>query len=112
MNFMDLMHAYFRGERLEALAFILPAGVLLIAFGVLLLRVDRSAFAWGVCVPAVIVGLVLAGTGLGVGLRTPAQVARLEAGFRADAVQQAREELPRMGTAATGGAASCSSAAV
>jgi hypothetical protein len=32
MAFADVMHAYFRGEKLEAFGFILPVGVLLIAF--------------------------------------------------------------------------------
>ena len=34
MNFLEIMNTYFKGERIEALAFILPAGLFLIALAV------------------------------------------------------------------------------
>lgn len=47
MNFTPIMQSYFRGEKLEALFFIIPAGV---ALGVVALRAERGAFAWGIAV--------------------------------------------------------------
>ncbi len=93
---LELMHDYFRGERLEALAFILPAGVALVAVGAVMLRGERDAFAWSLAVPAILFGLALIGTGLGVGLRTPAQVAELVQGLASDPAQMLAAELPRM----------------
>lgn len=96
MPFLEVMHQYFRGEKLEAWFFILPLGVTLIGFGVTALRVERGGFAWGVAVPAILFGLVLVGTGLGVGLRTDGQVAGLERGFGESPAAFVHNELPRM----------------
>ena len=38
MPFLDVMHAYFRGERIEALYFIVPIGLLMVAFAAVGLR--------------------------------------------------------------------------
>ena len=40
-------------------------------------RTIRGGFAWGIAVPCVLFGLVLAGTGIGITLRTPGQAARI-----------------------------------
>ena len=81
MPFLEVMQQYFRGEKLESWFFILRSGLALIGFGVTALRAERGGFAWGVAVPALLFGLVLAATGLGVGLRTDGQVAAFERGF-------------------------------
>ncbi len=96
MSFLDVMHHYFRGEKLEALGFILPLGMLLAAFGVVALKVERSGFTWGAGVPAVVLGVVLMATGLGVGGRTSRQVAELARRFEQEPAAMVREELPRM----------------
>ncbi len=96
MQFLDVMHTYFRGERLEALYFIVPVGLLLIAFAGVTLKAERGGFAWGLAIPLVLFGLVALATGLGVGLRTPAQVADIEAAYAADPSAMVAEELPRM----------------
>lgn len=75
--FLDVLQTYFRGERLEALIFIAPLGLASVAFALMLLRDERTAFTWGVAVPFFILGLALLAVGLGVGLRTPSQVAAL-----------------------------------
>jgi hypothetical protein len=38
MSFLEIMDIYFRGEKLEALWFILPAGILLQTFGAVALK--------------------------------------------------------------------------
>ena len=45
MPFLEIMHAYFRGERIEALYFIVPIGVLMLAFAAVTLRAERGGFA-------------------------------------------------------------------
>jgi hypothetical protein len=96
MPFLDVMHAYFRGERIEALYFIVPIGVAMVAFAAVTLRAERGGFAWGLAVPLVLFGLFAIGIGAAVGLRTTGQVAAIEAGFQSDPRAMVAEELPRM----------------
>ena len=96
MSFFDVMQAYFRGEKLEALCFILPIGLLLLAFGAVALKAERGGYAWGIAIPCFLFGLVLVGTGIGVGGRTSGQVAELERGFAKAPAAMVAKELPRM----------------
>jgi len=96
MSFHEVMQTYFRGEKLEALFFILPVGVLLITLGVVALKAERGGYAWGIAVPSLIFGLVLIGTGIGVGMRTSGQVAELEQSFTKTPASMVKKELPRM----------------
>ena len=86
MDFLTVMHTYFRGEKMEAALFIAPAGLLLIALAVGAWRSETAGFMWGAVIPATIFGLMLTGTGIGIAGRTAGQVAALEAGFTADVV--------------------------
>jgi hypothetical protein len=56
MPFLDVMHAYFRGERIESLHFIVPIGIAMVAFAAVTLRAERGGFAWGLAVPLVLFG--------------------------------------------------------
>lgn len=96
MPFLEIMHAYFRGERVEALCFIVPIGVAMLAFAAVTLRSERGGFAWGLAVPLVVFGLFAIGVGAAVGLRTAAQVAGIESGFQDDPSAMIANELPRM----------------
>lgn len=96
MPFLDVMHAYFRGERIEALCFIVPIGLVMVAFAAVALRTERGGFAWGLAVPLVLFGLFAIGVGAAVGLRTDGQVAEIEAGFKSDPAAMVAAELPRM----------------
>lgn len=78
----EAVNTYFQGEKLEALIFILPVGLLALVFGAWLLTDTPSAFARGVAIPLVLMGLVMTTVGAVVGYRTPAQVAQLQAGLR------------------------------
>jgi hypothetical protein len=93
---LDVMAEYLRGEKLEALVFIVPLGLLSVLFGAWLLTDDRTPFARGVGWPFVVLGLVLTVTGGAVGFRTPAQVERLTAGFAASPEATRAEEQARM----------------
>lgn len=96
MPFLDVMHAYFRGERIEALYFIVPIGITMVAFAAVTLRAERGGFAWGLAVPLVLFGVFAIGVGAAVGLRTAEQVAQIETGFHSDPGVMVGEELPRM----------------
>jgi len=96
MTFTEVLRSYFRGEAVEAWFFILPAGLLLLAVGVAVLRGERTSFDWGLAVPCLIFGLTFLGTGLGVGVRTPSQVRSLVTSYEQDAKAMVAAELPRM----------------
>lgn len=96
MIFLQQMNDYFRGERIEALCFILPAALILFLLAGVALKAEGGAFGVGLAVPLVLFGLVAASTGLAVGLRTPAQVAALQADFAASPPALLEKELPRM----------------
>jgi len=96
MSFIEIMHTYFRGEKLEAFWFILPVGLLLVIFGIVALKAERGGFAWGIAIPCLIFGVVLMGTGIGVGSRTNRQISNIEQGFHEDPAAMVQKELPRM----------------
>lgn len=96
MPFLQTMQAYFRGERLEALFYIGPAGLLLWALALTALKADRGGFGWGLAVPWFVFGLVLVGVGSGVGFRTPSQLEALEKDYAASPRAMVEKELPRM----------------
>jgi hypothetical protein len=96
MSFVEIMHTYFRGEKLEAFWFILPIGIFLVIFGAVALKAERGGFAWGVAIPCLIFGLVFIGTGIGVGSRTNRQISIIEQGFHEDSAAMVQQELPRI----------------
>lgn len=96
LPFLDVMHTYFRGERIESLYFLVPFGLACLTMAGVALKAERGGFGWGLAVPFVLLGLLALGVGGGVGLRTPAQVAQIEAAYNADPAAMLREELPRM----------------
>ena len=96
MPFLEIMNSYFRGERIEALCFIVPIGFAMLAFAAVTLRAERGGFAWGLAVPLALFGLFAIGVGAAVGLRTTGQVAAIEASFETDRAAMLAEELPRM----------------
>jgi len=96
MNIVDVMTDYLRGEKLEALIFILPMGLASIVFGAWLLTDAKESFFRGVAAPFLVLGLALMITGATVGFRTPAQVERLTAAFVAQPEATRVEEQARM----------------
>jgi hypothetical protein len=96
MSFLEIMHTYFRGEKLEALWFILPVGILLLTFGAVTLKAERGGFAWGVAIPCILFGLIFMGTGIGAGTRTKGHIAKLEQTFQKSPAATVQKELPRM----------------
>lgn len=96
MDFLDIMHSYFRGEKLEAAVFIVPVGLLFLGVAAGAWRSEHGGFLWGAAVPAALFGVALMGTGIVVAARTSGQVAGIERAYRQDAAKMVRQELPRM----------------
>jgi hypothetical protein len=96
MNIVDVMTDYLRGEKLEALVFILPVGLASLVFGAWLFTDGKEAFFRGLSYPFMVLGLALVVTGATVGFRTPAQVERLTAAYVAEPEKTRAEEQARM----------------
>lgn len=75
---LDALQWYFHGEKIEALVFILPIGLLSLVFGAWLWSDSTGGFMRGVAVPFLAMGLLMGTVGAVVGYRTPAQVAQIE----------------------------------
>lgn len=82
--------------KIEAVAFIIPVGILLVTFGVIALKAERGGFAWGVAVPCLLFGLVAIGIGTGIAVRTAGQVAEITRGYEEAPTEMLAKELPRM----------------
>jgi len=96
MKFLETMLPYFQGEKLEALVFILPLGLVCLVFGGWLLSEGQAGFTRGVAMPFVAMGLVIAITGATVGFRTPAQTAHIQQAYNADPAKALQAESIRM----------------
>ena len=96
MRWFEIAEDYLRGEKLEALIFILPLGLASLLFGAWLYSDVREAFARGVALPCLLLGLVLTVTGAGVGFRTPGQRDALAAAVQADPAAARLAEVARM----------------
>ena len=95
-SLLQALHTYFQGEKIEALVFILPIGLLCLVFSAWLFTDGGPGFARGVAIPFLVMGLVMGTVGAVVGLRTPAQVAALEAGLAAEPQSTVSQEIARM----------------
>ena len=96
MKFLETMLPYFQGEKIEALVFILPIGLLCLVFGGWLLSEGHPGFARGVAIPFIAMGLVIAVIGGTVGFRTPAQTSQLQQSFLVDPAETIKSEIVRM----------------
>lgn len=92
MRLSETTLAYFQGEKIEALVFILPIGLLSLVFGAWLMTDNGGAFARGVAIPFILMGLLMTTVGAVVGYRTPAQVRDLNVALQAaPAIAQAAQ---------------------
>jgi hypothetical protein len=96
MEFLTVMHAYFRGEKLQAALFIAPVGLLFLAVAYGAWRSEHGSFLWATAVPSALVGLLLLATGISVAARASGQVAGIENGFTQNVAFVVHQELPRM----------------
>ncbi len=93
---LEAMQIYFQGEKLEALVFILPAGLISLVVGAWLMTDSPTSFARGVAIPFLLMGLLMTTVGAVVGYRSPAQVQALEQSLKTNPHAAVTEELTRM----------------
>lgn len=93
---LEAMQIYFQGEKLEALVFILPAGLISLVIGAWLMTDSPTSFVRGVAIPFLLMGLLMTTVGAVVGYRTPAQVQALELALKNNPHAAVATELTRM----------------
>jgi hypothetical protein len=96
MKFLETMLPYFQAEKIEALVFILPIGLLCLVFGGWLLSEGQPSFSRGVAIPFVVMGFVFSIIGGTVGFRTPMQIAQIQQAYEAAPVATLKAESARM----------------
>lgn len=96
MKIDEFLTQYFQGEKIEALVFILPIGLLSLVFGAWLFSDRPDEFAKGVAIPFLLMGMVMTLVGGVVGYRTPSQVEKLQAAISNDPEPAQKAELLRM----------------
>ena len=96
LRLLQAMSVYFQGEKLEALVFILPVGLISLVIGLWLAIDGSDAFARGVAIPFLVMGLLMSTVGAIVGYRSPAQVTQLQARLQLAPESARQVELERM----------------
>ena len=95
-KFLQAIQIYFQGEKIEALVFILPIGLLSLVFGAWLLTDNANSFTRGVAIPFILMGFLMVIIGGIVGYRTSEQVASIEQSFQIDPSDAIKIEIERM----------------
>lgn len=92
----NAIQIYFQGEKIEALVFILPIGLLSLVFSGWLMTDNPNGFAKGVAIPFLLMGLLMSTVGGVVGYRTPAQAAGIVRAIEVDRQAGVQAEINRM----------------
>ena len=92
----DAIQIYFQGEKIEALVFILPIGLLSLVFGAWLLSDNPSSFGKGVAIPFLLMGLLMSTVGGVVGFRTPSQASGIVRAMEVNPQVGVQSEINRM----------------
>lgn len=92
----DAIHIYFQGEKIEALMFILPIGLMSLVFSAWLLTDNPSSFAKGVAIPFLLMGLLMSSVGGVAGYLTPSQVSGVVKSLEIDPQAGVHAESMRM----------------
>jgi hypothetical protein len=98
-SMLELLKAiewYFQGEKIEALVFILPIGLLSLVFSAWLFTDGASGFTRGVALAFLLMGLLMTTVGGVVGYRTPGQVVQLQQALQTDPNAALAVESQRM----------------
>jgi hypothetical protein len=96
MKFLETMWPYFQGEKIEALVFILPIGLVCLVFGGWLLSEGQPGFTRGVAIPFIAMGLVISIIGGTVGFRTQTQAMQIQQAYSTDQANTLKAEGARM----------------
>ena len=96
LELLKAIELYFQGEKIEALVFILPIGLLSLVFSAWLFTDGASGFARGVALAFLLMGLLMTTVGGVVGYRTPGQVVQLQQALQTDPNAALAVESQRM----------------
>ena len=96
LELLTAIDGYFQGEKIEALVFILPIGLLSLVFSAWLFVDGANGFTRGVAIPFLLMGLLMTTVGGVVGLRTPSQVAQIQQGLQTEPQSTIAAESARM----------------
>lgn len=92
---MDAVAAYFAAERAESLLFV-AVGVAALVAAAVFVRRRQARFRRGLAIPLALVAVIQIVVGSTIWLRTPADVARVQAMLATAPARLAIEEVPRM----------------
>lgn len=95
MDLVDVMHAYFRGEKYTGIVLI-PVGLVALGFVVHLWRCHSGGFMWAMVIPLALAGCGLIGGGAFLAIKTDKQVEQLDQQFRASPAEMVADERARM----------------
>lgn len=94
-RFIEILQAYFRGERQTGIALVVVAvGLLGGAFWVF--RTQSGGFAWSLLIPLLLAGLAFGGGGVALAARSDRQITELAARYEKEPEALVAEEAPRM----------------
>ena len=95
MDFVEVMHTYFRGEKYTGLLLV-PVGLALLGFAVHLWRAHTGSFMWAMMVPLALAGAGLLAGGAFLAIKTDGQVAALDKQLAKSPAELAQAETERM----------------
>lgn len=95
MDFVDVMHTYFRGEKFLGVVLV-PVGLVALGFAIHLWRAHSGGFMWAMMVPLVLAGVGFAAGGTFLAVKTGKQVADLEQQYREAPAEMLAQERKRM----------------
>lgn len=95
MDFADIMHTYFRGEKYLGIVLV-PVGLVALGFAVHLWRAHSGGFMWGMMVPLALAGCGMVAGGAFLAIKTDAQVAALDRQYGEAPADMVAAESARM----------------
>ena len=95
MDFINHLQAYFSSEKNLGL-FLIPLGIILIAFAVYLWYAHKSPLGCGMLIPILLVGILGIGMGIGLAYQSQQRLNELPQSYQTDKNAFIERELPRM----------------
>jgi drug/metabolite transporter (DMT)-like permease len=95
MDFIHYIQTYFTGEKNLGL-FMIPIGIILIAFATYLWYAHKSPLGYGMLIPLILVGILGIGMGIGLAYQSQYRLKNFPKLFQTDENAFIERELPRM----------------
>jgi len=95
MDFINHLQAYFSSEKNLGL-FLIPLGIIFIAFAVYLWYAHKSPLGYGMLIPILLVGILGIGMGIGLVYQSQQRLNKFPQSYQTDKNAFIERELPRM----------------